>query len=465
MIAHRREVLQGLLATGAGSLLSAAPVWAAQLTPEGAYTLAREAYRYAFPLIYFGRMRHRLLVTGDDITGKRQPLGGWSHSNQVVTPAVPGAPQTDTLYSRVWADLTEAPLLLRIPKMDGRYWSIQCCDFFGVTYAMINRRNTKDAALIALVGPNWKGTLPKEVAAVYRAQMPWTFQLMRMYFASETDRANAISLQQDFTTFPLSAYGKEAAWTAPLAEVFAPAERAKDPLADLKLLQHMWRECPPPKADVALTSRFAAIWLSKTGRLEDLPADIQAALARAEADGLKEIVATTRNMPGDVSANGWSLPRREIGLYRDRDYLYRAAIAQLGTIGTPIDENIYMLLQRDGTGAMLTGDGRYELRYEADNMPEAHAFWSLHAYRYTYTVIPNSSNRYSISNRTPGLHYAPDGSLTVYLQAQDPGGDKSANWIPIDLPGQPFFLITRAYEPFGRMLDLKWPGPKLTRVA
>jgi len=462
----RRVVMSGLLAASAGAGLQGCST-ARLLSEDEAYALGREAYRYGFPLIYFGRMRHLRVGTGDEASGVRQRVGAWAHLRQVVTPAVAGAPQTDTLYSRLWADLSREPLLLRIPRMDGRYWSIQCCDFFGVTYAMINRRNTTGSVLIALVGPNWQGRLPSNVSAVHRAAMPWTFQLMRMYFASEADRGNAIALQQGFSATPLSAYGQSEAWQAPLTDVFAPAERASDRLADFKLLQHMWRECPPPRADEQEVARFAAIGLSRDSSMsvEEFPASVKEALARAEADGLAEIVATTRNMPGRLSANGWSLPNSQIGLYGDRDYLYRAAIALLGTVATPISENIYTLLQRDGSGEMLSGDRRYELRYDADNMPEADAFWSLHAYRYTYTVIPNALNRYSISNRTQGLRYGDDGSLTVYLQAEDPGGERWANWIPINLPGQPFFLITRAYEPRGRMLDLGWPGPRLRQVS
>lgn len=459
----RRAVLTGLATAAAGVALPSCATAPTELNAEAAYALGREAYRYAFPLIYFARLRHRALSAEDGGV----PLNGWRHSTQVVTPDAVGAPQTDTLYSRLWADLSTEPLLLRIPQMDGRYWSIQCCDFFGVTYGLSNRRNTTGETLIALVGPTWRGTLPPEVRIVHRAAMPWTFNVLRMYFGSETDRQTAVALQRGFTTIPLSAYRRGESWSAPVITPFAPQDRSRDPLADFKVLQHLWRECPPPRADLAATRRFAAIGLSQRPRvaIADMPAEIQSALARAEADGLAEILAITRNMPGENTANGWKQPRPELGLYRDRDYGYRAAIAQLGTIGTPISENVYLILQREESGAMLSGDARYELRYDANNMPEADAFWSLHAYRYTFTVIPNAINRYSISSRSPGLVYGGDGSLTLYLQADDPGGERSANWIPINLPDQPFFLITRAYEPRGKMLALQWPGPRLQRVG
>ena len=39
----------------------------------------------------------------------------------------------------------------------------------------------------------------------------------------------------------------------------------------------------------------------------------------------------------------------------------------------------------------------------------------------------------------------PDGSFTMYLQADNPGPDKESNWLPA--PKGPFYLIPRNYAP------------------
>ena len=64
----------------------------------------------------------------------------------------------------------------------------------------------------------------------------------------------------------------------------------------------------------------------------------------------------------------------------------------------------------------------------------------------------------------PGLvAYAPDGSLTIYMQHESPGPDKEANWLPA--PEGEFRLALRLYIPDKRVVDRAWvPSPvrKLT---
>ena len=61
------------------------------------------------------------------------------------------------------------------------------------------------------------------------------------------------------------------------------------------------------------------------------------------------------------------------------------------------------------------------------------------------------------------LEVDPDGSISLYLQATDPGGEKTANWLPTE-PGKPFLMILRGYEPAGDFAALTWPGPNVSRV-
>jgi hypothetical protein len=122
------------------------------------------------------------------------------------------------------------------------------------------------------------------------------------------------------------------------------------------------------------------------------------------------------------------------------------------------------VLQKDASGAPLSGDARYELHFAADQIPQAAAFWSMHAYTSKYTVIDNPIHRYSISDRTAGLRYGADGSLVIYVQANDPGDIKRANWLPVK-QHDIFWLVIRAYEPRGLMKELRWQGPQLVKLS
>ena len=459
---HRRHVLLGAGATALSTRLIAAP-GGATLTD-----LARELYFYAFPLAYFARYRHAGVTQTDRLVRKRLTINAWAHADQIVTPESFGAPQTDTLYSLLVADLTAEPVLIRIPQMDGRYWSIQCCDFFGTTFAMINRRNTQKASLVALVGPDWKGALPKDVDSVYRSPTRWAFNAMRTHFTSEADRAVMMALRSQFAALPLSALSggqPRGQWQSP---GLTPTERGTDPLADFRLIAAMWQECRPPAADRRLLARFAPLGFGPGARPEiaRLAQSIRAVLARAEAEGFATMQKLVSDRGVMQTANGWNQPNPQLGTYRDGNHLYRAIVAQTGIIGTPPSENVYMTMQKLPAGEQLSGDARYELTFDAASLKLADAFWSLHAYRYpTMSVIANPLGRYGISSRSEGLRQNGDGSLTLYLQRDDPGEGKTANWLPINLPGEPYMLITRAYEPTGAIAALTWAGPRVVRVG
>jgi hypothetical protein len=54
-----------------------------------------------------------------------------------------------------------------------------------------------------------------------------------------------------------------------------------------------------------------------------------------------------------------------------------------------------------------------------------HTFWSLTMYDATDSyLVPNRIKLYGISNITPGLKYNAGGSLTMYIQHENPGPNK-----------------------------------------
>ena len=64
----------------------------------------------------------------------------------------------------------------------------------------------------------------------------------------------------------------------------------------------------------------------------------------------------------------------------------------------------------------------------------------------------------------PGLKYAEDGSLTLYIQPDQPAGDKASNWLPSP-EGQDFNLFLRAYLPGKAMLEQRYAAPPVVRVT
>lgn len=468
---RRRAVLQALLGAGlvGGTAVLGGCATAASepLTEESAFVWAQEAYVYNYPLVYFSRVRALRMLQVDPVIRLKASWGKWMHRNAPVAPDVPGAPQTDTLYSSLWLDVSKEPMVVSIPRIDiTRYWSIQFSDLMGTTYGLLTRRNFGAGGAALISGPGWKGEVPTGMKHL-PCSMAQSFNLLRLFFKDNADLPTVAALQDQFQAVPLSLWlqGQRRFDGMDGSAVFRPAPVKDDSLADFKAIARMWKETPPADADVGVRRRMERLGLFEEGGLDKLPAEIRKAMERAEAQARQAVTQASLALPGARMRTGWVGPRPTIGYYNDGDRMYRAAITLAGTVAVPASENPYYILQKEPvSGELLHGDRRYVLRFEKDQIPQVDAFWSLHAYNQTYRVIPNAIDRYSIGDRTQGVQHGSDGSLTVYIQAEAPLGTAAANWLPVK-KGEAFWLIVRAYEPRGALRDLTWDGPVLTRVV
>jgi hypothetical protein len=103
------------------------------------------------------------------------------------------------------------------------------------------------------------------------------------------------------------------------------------------------------------------------------------------------------------------------------------------------------------------------LRFAPGQLPPADLFWSITMYNLPQRLlVDNPLNRYSIGDRSPGLKKNADGSMDIYLQSTDPGGDKTSNWLPT--PKGPFFFVARFYGPRSNLIDGSWSLPPLVEL-
>jgi hypothetical protein len=85
-------------------------------------------------------------------------------------------------------------------------------------------------------------------------------------------------------------------------------------------------------------------------------------------------------------------------------------------------------------------------------------------YDHDFFFVPNPINRYDLARRDK-LIPNPDGSVDLYLQADSPGKDKEANWLPA--PKGKFQLVLRMYGPAKSppsILDGTWTPPAVKRM-
>ena len=82
----------------------------------------------------------------------------------------------------------------------------------------------------------------------------------------------------------------------------------------------------------------------------------------------------------------------------------------------------------------------------------------LTAYGTDLYLVENEIDRWSISDRTPGLFYDDDGSLTITVSATRPVD--IANWLPV--PNGPYLMGLRVYEGDEAVVSCDWFPPFLT---
>jgi hypothetical protein len=119
------------------------------------------------------------------------------------------------------------------------------------------------------------------------------------------------------------------------------------------------------------------------------------------------------------------------------------------------------MVYQDADGHQLNGGSRYKLRF--DQTPPVGAFWSVTMYDTPdFFLVANPIGRYSIGDRTPGLHIAQGGSLTIFMQRDEPqDSGQRANWLPT--PAGDFRPLLRMYEPDEAVFDGRYQLPPITK--
>lgn len=144
------------------------------------------------------------------------------------------------------------------------------------------------------------------------------------------------------------------------------------------------------------------------------------------------------------------------GLFGSRDflkndYMTRAMGAEKGLFGNSIEEAWYGGFVGDGSKPTM-------LHFPAGQLPPAKFFWSLTLYTLPDRLLyANPLDRYSIGDRTKGLVYGEDKSLTIYLGHTSPGEGKESNWLPT--PEGKYSLVARVYGPEKAAIDGTWKLP------
>jgi hypothetical protein len=482
-----------LLLTAALALNGSARAGIGVVKEAAAFKNGVQAYLYGYPLVLMDVTKK--MGMQPNAPGPHGPINQFCHIWSFPDPnfTIIVSPNADTLYSTAFLDLAREPIVLHVPDTKGRYYLMQMMDAWTNVFASPGKRTTgTEEGDFAIIGPDWKGTLPPGVKKIHSpTNMAWI--LGRTQCNGKDDYAAVNAIQRQYTLTPLSAYGKQ--YTPP---GLGPA----DPTVDVKTppvtqvakmdaatffnrLALLMKDNPPAPADAPMVQKLAglgivpgqpfkpaavdppvlrglekAVWSVKAF-FDGAAKGTQGALQESDFDRevFKLLNTAVQKLTMNIE-NGWIVLPKQVGRY-GTNYALRALVALVGFGANLPEDAIYPMARMDGRGKPLNGAQRYVLHFAKGQTPPAKAFWSLTMYNSKQAFVPNPIDRYAIGDRDR-LKFNPDGSLDLYIQNESPGKNREANWLPA--PKDDFNLALRIYWPKSEVLNGAWKPPAVQPV-
>ena len=455
------------LAAAAALALVILPSWAVaqtkanNISADEAKAIAKEAYVFAFPLNYYYRTIYSQIVDKESPTN----LGGfgkWRHDG-LARPEDKETtmPNNDTPYSWAWVDVRSEPWVLIQPPADGdRFYSSVWGDIWGHIIGYPGSVNEgQNGGTYVLAPTSWKGETPAGVDRVIYGETTILGTLTRTAVFGPDDLPNTQKIQQAYQLMPLSEYLKQPAPPAAPEPKWPVWDEGDMTDADFfKLTNFLMQFVVPNDADKPVYEKMAKLGIGPGGDYDpaNLSPELVASINEGIVEGHKDIV--------DGAAAAVDLSK----FYGTREfmgtrYLDRAVGVEVGGILPNVPKQaFYGQWTKDKNGEPMDGSkASYTFTFPKGQMPPVRFFWSLTMYDLTTRLlVDNPIDRYSIGDRTEGLQYGPDGSLTLYVQKDLPGKDKESNWLPA--PAGPMSIISRMYGPDDKILEgtYKFPDPE-----
>jgi hypothetical protein len=364
------------------------------------------------------------------------------------------SPNLDVAYSEAWVAVDEnSCTLVTVPKVDGRYYTVQFLNGWGETLANINERAFPDKPYgefaVCLKGSNVK--IPEGAT---RVDLPVKYSrvLSRVELGSDWDGATALQHQFKFEAAgepklpqipqtPIFDLGK-----LPGLEAFEVTAAALDSEADIN----------PGMETIQAKTRAIAEAIKDPGERARIDKIIR---ERAFADFAKAVPVLGHG----AIRNGWARPKVS-GVYGD-DYLARTVINFGGIWANVQEEVLYYSTGIDSSGALFDTNNVYTITFPKDELPAkcVKYFWSIIAVDSVYRrVLPNPLNRFLLNNQSK-LEYGQDGSLKLYLAAAKPGDAPEGNWLPTPTTVKNYRLTFRFYGPRGGVADGRYFPPAVQK--
>ena len=378
----------------------------------------------------------------------------------------------DTIYAEAFLDVSEGPVILTIPAYPNKYSVLQLDVYGNILSTALSSAPPSGGGVYAFVAPDYSGDLPNDAT---RVELPYPLTTIAIrtdkYSSTGEDLIQAanefrsnLSLKT-YNNYEPDKSGRTLVlplfFFAPSVKLMADEGLAKAPEAFLATVQEAMASPttqPITDDDRALMQRFDTAFAEAREMVDHDSAPLAEIIRGAQA----AYAAIINRWQSHRGSTNW-IHFDNIGHWGTA-YLDRAALTEYIQVGNDRTAAYYANAFVDASGLPLDGGSfGYTIEFAKDQLPEYQRFWSLTAYTPEYIeLVPNSLDKYVVASYTPGLVTAPDGSVTIHVQADPPKTSSTANWLPV--PKGHFSLLFRVYGPEGSALDGTYVPPKIHRT-
>lgn len=441
--------------------ISATPT-SEQIREEHAYVVGVQALLWATPLTEYVHSIHDGIKAGAAFAGYLHKFA----SLKTASDRYVNTPNNVSIDAYGNAFLKDEPVVISVAAIkESRWYIVQIGDMFDEIVYNIGGLKGAEPGLFLLTGPDYHGPVPANMQEI-RVRTQVAVVANRVFVNGENDIPDAKAVQAGIHMLPLSVFQRhglkyEIPHSDPSSLALSPV--APETLQNFEAIGFAMQRFLSTSDDQAdpMVRSFHGIGLSvaRGFEWEKLDDPTRRGLIRSATTAAQIIEETYANAAEIVEGWRYSMGGGRAG----HDLALRAAFAS-HLLGANVPEQLFYPNTRvDDQGQPLSGDHRYELRFDKAKLPPVAVFWNMSMYDDKEFFIENDDARYSIGSTTDGLMTAQDGSITLYIQHDKPAADKASNWLPA--PKGSFNLTMRLYGSGSQILDGSYRLPGVRRVG
>lgn len=304
--------------------LPSGPVAGTTFTEAYAAMVARDAYFCAWPLVNVYNRRliysqlNEIVMAGPVPAAPLNQLGMLSDYIEPQERIV-ACPNQDVVYGAGALALDQSAAVIQVPDFGERFWVYQVVDTRTDSFADLGKMYGTTPGFYLLVGPNWKGDVPKGIAKVFRASTNSGYVVPRIFQDDNlADNKRVREVTRQIMMYPLAQFDgamKSRDWTQlPKKESLSSGDEEVKwvvPEKFLDVLPTVLADAPPQPGEEARYAELQAV-LAVANKNPQIKVAMQKAFLAADSELVKPLFEFPQLGPTAALSLEHAIERRDL---------------------------------------------------------------------------------------------------------------------------------------------------------